>query len=210
MTEFPYAAVPTKLESLLDKIKSVGIPETVSKTWLQSIGFKSTNDPSMLPVVEFIGLVDSSRQPTSNWTAFRQEVKSQYVLADAIKRGYSSLYEVHSDAHLCTDKDLQDFFKAHSTAGEQAIARTANTFKVLCSLADFNRISENGAAIFENGHQDMHGAPEALVPQPTQIESPAPALHIDIQVHISSDAPPEQIDKIFESMAKHIYSKEAE
>lgn len=39
-------------------------------------------------------------------------------------------------------------------------------------------------------------------PQPTQ-----PSLHVDIQIHIDKDAKPEQIDKIFESMAKHIYKQ---
>jgi len=28
-----------------------------------------------------------------------------------------------------------------------------------------------------------------------------------LQIHISADATPDQIDKIFESMAKHIYKK---
>ena len=36
---------------------------------------------------------------------------------------------------------------------------------------------------------------------------PAPTLHINIQVHISSDATAEQIDKIFESMAKHLFNR---
>lgn len=33
----------------------------------------------------------------------------------------------------------------------------------------------------------------------------SPSLHIDLQIHISSDASFEQIDKIFESIAKHLY-----
>jgi len=32
----------------------------------------------------------------------------------------------------------------------------------------------------------------------------SPKLHIDVQVHISPESSPEQIDKIFESMAKHL------
>ncbi|MDW8213783.1 MAG: DUF5343 domain-containing protein [Roseiflexaceae bacterium] len=34
-----------------------------------------------------------------------------------------------------------------------------------------------------------------------------PSLHIDIQIHISPEATPEQIDSIFKSMAKHIYNR---
>jgi hypothetical protein len=40
-----------------------------------------------------------------------------------------------------------------------------------------------------------------------RVSSNVPSLHIDIQIHIDSDATPEQIDKIFESMAKHLYNK---
>ena len=35
----------------------------------------------------------------------------------------------------------------------------------------------------------------------------APDVHINLQIHVSSDATPDQINKIFESMAKHIYRK---
>jgi antitoxin HicB len=34
-----------------------------------------------------------------------------------------------------------------------------------------------------------------------------PAVHIDIQIHISPESTAQQIDKIFESMAKHLYGR---
>jgi hypothetical protein len=34
-----------------------------------------------------------------------------------------------------------------------------------------------------------------------------PSLHIDLQIHISADAGHEQIDAVFESMAKHLYGR---
>jgi hypothetical protein len=44
-----------------------------------------------------------------------------------------------------------------------------------------------------------------LVPSGAGRDALGPALHIDIQVHISPEASPDQIDKIFASMAKHLY-----
>lgn len=35
----------------------------------------------------------------------------------------------------------------------------------------------------------------------------SPTLHIDLQIHISPDASSEQIDSIFASIAKHLYSR---
>jgi hypothetical protein len=34
-----------------------------------------------------------------------------------------------------------------------------------------------------------------------------PDVHIDIQIHISPESTAPQIDKIFESMAKHLYGR---
>lgn len=38
-------------------------------------------------------------------------------------------------------------------------------------------------------------------------EQGVPDIHINIQIHISADAPDSQIEKIFESISKHIYKK---
>lgn len=37
----------------------------------------------------------------------------------------------------------------------------------------------------------------------------SPELHVDIQIHIDSTASPEQIEKIFASMARHLYGRES-
>jgi hypothetical protein len=48
-------------------------------------------------------------------------------------------------------------------------------------------------------------APPRTAPQGTT--SLQPSLHIDIQIHISSEASAEQIDQIFASMSKHLYGR---
>jgi hypothetical protein len=45
---------------------------------------------------------------------------------------------------------------------------------------------------------------EPVISPPKQDVLPTPSLHIDIQVHISPQASDTQIDKVFESMAKHL------
>jgi len=49
--------------------------------------------------------------------------------------------------------------------------------------------------------EEKHEAKEEI-PQKNQ---KFPDLNINIQIHISSDATSEQIEKIFEAMAKHLY-----
>lgn len=210
MAEFPYSAAPTKLEALLEKMKTVSPPSKADKSWLQTIGFDKSNDTSMLRVLQFIGFVDGSKVPTNKWMKYRDHGNSKNVLADGITKGYSALYEVYGEAHNCSDEELKNFFRVRSTAGEQSVARTWKTFRVLSSLADFDSLSDNGATLAGNGNEPVDKNRAPLVAPPVNIESPAPTLHIDFQVHIAADAPPEQIDQIFESMAKHLYGKVAE
>jgi|GEM_PF-1883690 len=47
-------------------------------------------------------------------------------------------------------------------------------------------------------------------PDPNQSGSTVPSLHIDLQIHISPEATPDQIDQVFASIAKHLYNKEDE
>lgn len=56
----------------------------------------------------------------------------------------------------------------------------------------------------ENEHAQM----ETLVSNPPLKQAPdTPSVHIDIQIHIDANAKPEQIEKIFECMAKYLYKK---
>ncbi|MCY4428490.1 MAG: DUF5343 domain-containing protein [Halieaceae bacterium] len=208
MAEFQYVTVPNKLAAFLEEIKSVGIPETASMGWLKEIGFTSSSHQSFPKVLQSIGFVDSSRKPTEKWRQFRDKSQSGKVIAAAIEEGYSKLYQVYPDAHLRSDDELVNFFRSHTEAGDQTVRRTANTFKALCSLADFGQTQEGVA------YSESPSAPLPVQEQPpqTQLDSraPAPAPNIDIKINISSDSSPEQIKQIFESMAKHLYKRNVE
>ena len=210
MTSFPYAHSPNKLEDLLRSVQSVGVPEKASTKWLKSTGFTSSNDVSMIRVLKFIGLLDSSSVPTEIWQSYRDRDKARMVLAASIRNGYSDLFDHFPDADARSHDDLTNFIVARTTLGTNATQKAVKTFQALCTLADFSATGDNGASAGENGIASQVNVGEPLVAPPQNIESPTPTLHIDFQVHIAADAPPEQIDKIFESMAKHLYGKDAE
>lgn len=209
MTEFPYALVLGKLKEFIVKIREIGIPKKATVKWLESIGYKSTNDRSMLKIIQQIGFIDETGLPLERWTKYRG---AQYrkVLAEGIGEGYRELFLIYPDAHSRTNEELESFFSTRSTAGKQVIHKTASTFKILCELADFD------AKVTATVKPAVRKKPETNIESPiskaehtidTQPASFTPKLHIDIQIHISPDASTEQIDQIFASMAKHLYSK---
>jgi hypothetical protein len=206
MPEYAYTKVPGKLKDFLEKVRSLGVPTKITTKWLESIGYKSSNDRSILGVIRQIKFIDDSNNATEKWTKYRGGNYKQ-VLADGIREGYTDLFAIYPDAHVRSNEDLENFFSTKSTAGKQVISAIVGTFKSLCELADFSAVPNS----VDNNSNDsiLKVQPAGNTPneRETSREQPSfsPKLHIDIQVHISPDATPQQIDQIFESMAKHIY-----
>ncbi len=207
MVDYAYTTVTGKIKPLLDKVRQVGIPPKVQGPWLKTVGFTSSNDTSLITVLKFIGLVDGSGVPTPTWSAYRG-VNHKVVLGEAIRTGYAELYAVYPDAHKRTNQELTHVFSTSSSAGQQAISKTVQTFKALVEEAEFSVSSPSNENTMHSG--PLQAAPNANNPPSPIPAQNGPAVHIDIQIHISPDSTAQQIDKIFESMAKHLYGRKEE
>lgn len=201
MADFAYTTVPGKIKTLLAKIREVGVPPKVTVQWLKTVGFKSSNDASLIGVLKLVGLVDSSGVPTSTWTQYRG-ANHKKVLGEAIREGYADLFAVYPDADRRPQADLEDVFSTSSSGGKQVIGKTVSTFKSLAEQAEFPQVGSQTDLHMPSG--PLH-TPAAQAPPPANEVPREPTLHIDIQVHISPEASSDQIDKIFASMAKHLY-----
>jgi Family of unknown function (DUF5343) len=208
MVDFQYTTVPGKITTLFEKIRTVGVPQKVTVQWLRSIGFTSSNDTTLLTMTKAVGFADVAGVPTDYWKHYRGG-DHKTVMASAIRENYRELFEVYPDAWLRPDKDLENFFSTRSSAGKQVISKTVSTFKNLAALAEFGAEVETAAKpgrTPSGQHAKGSGGSGPLIPPPPVHQTPVgPALHIDIQIHISSDANAQQIDQIFASMAKHLY-----
>lgn len=211
MADFGYTTVPGKIKLLLDKIRGVGIPSKATVQWLKTMGFKSSNDTTLLGMLKAVGLVDGSNIPTSAWSSYRGS-KHREVLGEAIQRGYAELFAVYPDAWQRSNTDLEHVFATSTSAGKQVISKTVASFKALCECADFGALGEQTNQSMRTT-SPLH-APVAASAGSTQAAATngktIPSIHIDLQIHVSPEATPEQIDQIFKSMAKHLYGAKDE
>ena len=204
MGDFVYTTVPGKIKPLLTKIRDVGIPTKVGSEWLKVIGYTSSNDRSLIGVLKTVGFIDSSQIPTPLWQAYRGS-NGPSVLAQGIKLGYAELYSVYPDAHVRSSTELEHVFSTSSKAAKQTISKIVSTFKGLVAEAEFSTGEDH---LPDEVHVDTGPLIQPATNQPTlpvPRTGAGPALHIDMQIHISADSNAEQIDQIFASMAKHLY-----
>jgi len=152
-------------------------------------------------VLKFIGLTDASGVPTPKWTQYRG-ANHKKVLGEAIREGYADLFAVYPDAHLRSQGDLDHVFSTSSSGGKQVIGKTVSTFKSLAEQAEFGPVDEHTELHMNSGPLHTPAVPGTAS---ARRGAPGPALHIDIQIHISPEASADQIDQIFASMGKHLY-----
>ena len=213
MIDFPYVNARSRFEDFLTKIQDVGVPDKVDNKWLASIGFENSDDRRFIRILKFVGFFDESDKPNDSWKSFRTD-RGKAAMGQRIKIGYSELFKVYSDADQRPDADLRNFFKRHSNAGNQVIARTVSTFQVLCTFASFVPVEEETAADGQTAIQQSRipnsDRIESQPPKESETSRVTPSLHIDVQIHISSDMSDEKIDRIFESMAKYLYNKDVD
>lgn len=109
--------------------------------------------------------------------------------------GESTVGKISAFYFLLCDKDPSK----ESTANKQSNGSKTKS-------ASTPRVSQKPAipAIQGDPLKDVQNHPADSASHPAQKPN-VPAININLQIHISSDASPEQIDKIFESMSKHIY-----
>ncbi len=215
MADYPYVFATKRLGEYFGKIQEVGQPRVADRKFLELIGFSAANDRLALNVWRFLGFTDDSGVPTERWSEHLNKGQAPKVLAGAIREAYGDLFHTYSGANQQADDELKDFFRsANPTASLKVVNLVVATFKGLCERADFSdgtgEVSEPAAD--EPAPAAPKATEEVTTPaaQPTTSVTSAgsqPTVHVNLQVHISPEAGPEQIDQIFKSMAQHLYDK---
>ncbi len=203
------------------------MPSVVTKNYLSTVlGTSEKTATNILPILRRIGLINEEGAPTERANHWRADEDYAKVCADIMKDIYpKELLEAVPDPV----SDLQPavrWIMRHTGMGEGAANNVAKFYRLL-SEADVSKEQEateptNAKRESKPTAQKVEKAspPKADKPIAPQVkpEQPAtekhkvvlpgssPSIHIDIQIHISPEASTNQIDQIFASMAKHLYT----
>lgn len=203
-----YTTVPGKLPGLLQKIRETGVPEKANLAWLARVGFKSSNDRSMLGVLRQIGFIDGSGAPAPAWKQYRG-ADHKAVLGRAIQAGYKDLYDTYADAHSRSNTDLGHFFSAQTTAGKQSIDKMVSTFKTLAEQAEFGSSNAGTPDVTSAAARAAATVFEGTSMSPGA-ESKNAATGLNVNVNVELTLPETTDEKVYEAffraMRKHLLS----
>ena len=199
MSEIPYTPLTKKISRYFAKFQDVGIPDKVSRKWLESLGYKSGNDVYIIRILKAIGFLDTSNVPTDKWRRYKDPTLASAVLAEGIRAGYSDLFETYEDAFRKDREALYAYFSSKTGKAKRTVDLMVNTFVNLCQLADFEAVPTELAVAPKK--------PELPSITP-KIKGVIPEIHINIQLHLPATDDPSIYENLFKSLKKHLLSAE--
>ncbi|XAH21485.1 DUF5343 domain-containing protein [Xylophilus sp. GW821-FHT01B05] len=231
-TAATYPKISRKLWWLLrDRFKKT-VPSVVTPTLVMSLAPMADGSArsNVISPLRELGLLDEDNKPTEWATRWRHDDEYAAVCHEIRQKIYpSELIEAFPDADSGQKKQIKTWFMKVGHVGEAAARMYTDTY-LLLSQADPAKPEEKTGSVSPvrlakpkpkskpkaEAKASAKSAPAPAPPTPPvdthqgsdhPASTPhrrAPAIHIDVQVHISPDTSAEQIDRIFESMAKHL------
>jgi hypothetical protein len=205
MADFPYTPNAASVKRFLEHAQSAGVPEKVSYKYLEKVGFKSKNDRYIVSVLKFIGFLDGTGIPTNDWQAYRNRTTAGVTLANGIRKGYADLFNVYPDAHRKDNEALRNFFSAHTKVADTTLGLIVGTFKMLCSIADFETVGQSKAAKLISQIVSVEEVKKEKQDK-VSASSNVSAININIQLQLPATEDATIYDKLFSSLKKHLLS----
>lgn len=227
-----YPKIPRNNWFLLREKFKQRAPEKVSPSYIASALNMSEASASanIIPPLRTFGLIDDDGRPTDLAYDWRDDSKYAEVCRTIFENVYpQELRDIFHDPTSINLAAIAGWFARQTKSGEAAAKKAAAAYVMLLE-ADLTKAKEQNGKKATNATSKPPKASakasssvkvaKAVAPPPEATKPAAehagsgddsgarrgfsPKLHVDIQIHISPDSSPEQIDKIFESMAKHL------
>jgi len=207
---------------LRDKLKQ-RVPGEISASYVASaMGMaEGSARANVVSPLKALGIIGEDSKPTDLAYDWRDDSKYPEVCEKIIESIYPQELQdlFHTpDAQM---SDVTSWFMRDAKVGEPAAKMFAATYIMLLQKnpEDAKDVTKSkvakpkdsnpkkAPAPKKNASESKANTPDTPEPNPADVGKThgfSPRLHIDVQVHISPESSPEQIDKIFESMAKHL------
>lgn len=205
------------------------MPKGIDVDWLMAaLGTSEKGARNALPQLRALGLIDTDGKPTSLALDLRDDEHYAQTCDAILEALYpESLLHAYDSSEANADQVARWFMRnAHTgeaTAKMQARLYLTLLRRELPSDDQKPRTPRKRAAKKTAPAKNVQSLPEtnggrsteagsgndtSLTDHEERQQAPGPALHIDLQIHISADASDTQIDAVFKSMAKYLYGRE--
>ena len=138
-----YLASTKNVPDIFLQIVKGTAPATFTVEHLKGIGFTSSNDRAVIPLLKDLGFLSESGVPTERYHAYRaggQEAKA--VLGQALLEAYQDLFHINANPSEADREAIKGKFKSAHNTTDRVAEQQAATFYALLKQADIRAARE--------------------------------------------------------------------
>lgn len=196
------------LDAILDKIIDGTAPERFTVPHLKSLGFKSSNDQSIIPLMKDLGFLTPDGKPTQRYHNYRDASKSKSVMGEALYDAYSELFHIAESPNDTHRKELEGKFKSVHNVKDAVAEKQVRTFLSLLKRAELGRgKTKNTVQHIDTGHPPIiNTGKEASHPNASTLSGICQfsGLRYNIEIHLPATKDVEVYNAIFKSLKEHL------
>lgn len=201
----PYLNAYGNINKALESIKKASVPARFTQDFLSTkLGLSGGGATPVIPFLKRTGFLNGDGTPTDLYKRFRNDALSSAAVAQAIKYGYSPLYEINEYVHDLNDQDLKGVIV--QATGLDATSKTVkaiiSSFKAIRKFADFNGETPEYQA--ENDSEETGNLEKVKDGKSLNSNSVGLKLGYTINLNLPATSDIAVFDAIFKSLRKHL------
>lgn len=196
MNDYPYMMSNNKIQPIITKIQQAARPAKFTLDFLRTLGFTSTNDRAFIPLAKKLGFLMEDGTPTPIYDQLKDSTLTAKVLATQIRILYADLFAINTELQRAPENEIKGAISRVTGKDEEGVIRIYNTFKALCSIADF---SENIP------HSPTPEKVEETFPVAIPLSNKKNEFHYNIQIHLPATTDISVYNAIFKSLKDNLF-----
>lgn len=207
-----YPVIPAKHWWTLRELFQQSIPTTVTPGYLATaLGMlERSAKTNIIPSLVMMGIIAQEGKPTKRATRWRDDTEYPEVCREIRSELYPQELLDSIPGPSVDRVAVERWFASRTGVGQVGARRFAVIYQLLTTAALPAKRDTSPSPprhkrpVKPKAKASVPEEPTAKEKEPLVFSGTVPSIHIDIQIHISPDAQPDQIDQIFASMAKHL------
>lgn len=214
---YPYMVSNNKISQVLDKIRKAAEPPKFTHSFLKKIGFKSTNDRGIIPLLKKLEFLNEDGTPTSYYKELRDTTRYRFILRERIKELYNEIYSINTEIHEESEEVVKGAISRITGKDETSVNRYYATFRTLVDIAEFSdeEVEEDSDTVDDDdkGKEDKTGEEEGKkdkkpegksIPPIYPPDNRKPQFHYNIQIHLPATTDISVYNAIFKSIKENL------
>lgn len=131
-----YLAGTKNVQAIFQKIQEGVPPDKFNTDHLKAIGFGSSGDRAVIPLLKDLGFLTGDGQPTTRYREYRDPARSKAVMADALREAYPDIFVINENITKADRAAVNGRFKSLHDSSDRVAELQGLTFFSLLDLAD--------------------------------------------------------------------------